>query len=139
VNRDFLARSYRTSLVMLAVAAPFALAYLGWRFALGLAAGTVLGVLNLRLVEELVVNWLRPEGPRVLRVALAAALKLAVVYVGGGVLLARGLLEPVPVAIGFPMVLAVIFLKALGRMYLARAGVEPLAPPATDAQGRGRR
>ncbi|MBI5838244.1 MAG: hypothetical protein HZB25_13475 [Candidatus Eisenbacteria bacterium] len=136
MEREFLARSYRTTLALLAVVALFTFVYLGPRAALGVAAGAVLGVLNLRLIEELVVHWLRPQGARVGRVALAALLKLALVYGAGYLLLARGWVDPLAAAAGFPMILAVIFLKALGRMYVARAGVEPPAPSATRGQGK---
>jgi hypothetical protein len=139
VNRDFLWRSYRTTAVLLGLLTPFVMMYAGPRFALGLLAGAVLGVLNLSLVEGLVVNWLRPQGARVARVALAAALKLALVFGAGGALLARRMVDPVPLAMGFPLVLAVIFFKALGRMYLARAGVAPLGQPAVESQGKERR
>jgi protein-S-isoprenylcysteine O-methyltransferase Ste14 len=139
MDRDFLARSYRSTMVLAAVAFPFVLVYLGPRFALGAGAGALLGLLNLRLVEGLVVNWLRPEGARVARVALAAILKLALVFGVGTALLASEAVPPAAVGVGFPLVLAVIFLKALGRLYLARAGVGPVAPPATHGHGEERR
>ncbi len=135
MNRDFLARSYRTTLALLAVVTLFALVYAGPRAALGIAAGALLGVVNLRLVEELVVHWFRPQGARVGRVLLAVALKLLLVYGAGFALLEARLVAPGPVAAGFPMILAVIFLKALGRAYLARAGAAP--PPRAATRGRG--
>lgn len=136
MNRDFLARAYRSTLVLTALALLFVGTYLGAKTALGVGAGAVLGVVNLRLVEELVVHWLRPGGARVWRVLLAAALKLALVYGGGWLLLARGYVAPGAVAAGFPAVLFVIFLKALGRLYLSRAGVTPMVPRAGREHGK---
>jgi len=135
MDRDFLARSYRATLVLLALALPFALVYLGPRFALGLGLGAVLGVINLRLIESLTVNVLRPEGARRGRVLLAAVLKLVLVYGVGYALLARGVGTPLSLAAGFPMVLAVIVLKALGRMLQARTAGAALGPV---APGEGR-
>jgi hypothetical protein len=139
LDRDFLARSYRTTLLLLALVVPFTLVYLGPRFALGVGAGAVLGVVNLRLIEELTVNLFRPAGARPARVAVAAVLKLALVYGVGLVFLVRGVGTPLSLAIGFPMVLAVIFFKAVGRLYLARAGAGPVGPQAAPGQGKEQR
>jgi len=136
LNRDFLARAYRSTLVLGTLAAPFLLVYTGSRTALGVLAGAGLGLLNLRLVEELVIHWLRPEGAKVGRVVLAVALKLALVYGAGYLLLSRGWVQPAAMAAGFPAVLAVIFLKSLGRLYLTRAGVEPWTTRAGREEGK---
>ena len=138
MDRDFLARSYRTTLGLAALAAAFAAVYLGPRFAVGMAAGAVLGVVNLRLIEELVVHWLRPQGARVGRVALAVLLKLVLVFGVGYVLLARHIVEPLPLAAGYPMVLAVMVLKAVGRLVVARTAASPAGEPAAHGHGKER-
>src|SRR5437016_2906401 len=108
MNLDFLRRCYRTTLVVLGIALPFALTYAGLRAGLGFVAAGLLGVLNLRLIEEFAVHLIRPDGPRRSRVVLAAAIKFPVVYGLGFVLLSRGVGSPPVLAAGFSTVFVVI-------------------------------
>ena len=135
MNHEFLARTYRTTLLTAAIATLFVLSYRGPRVALGFGLAAVLGTANLRLIESIVTHWIREGGPRKGRVLLAVALKLVLVYGGGFALLQGGLASPMVLAAGFTLVFAVILLKALGQLYLQRAGlVRRDAPRGTDAR-----
>jgi hypothetical protein len=130
MNRDFLARTYRTTLVTLGIVSLFVLSYRGPREALGFGLAALLGVLNVRFIESIAGSWIREGGPRKGRVALAVALKLVLVYGGGFALLASGLAPPIVLAAGFTLIFAVLFLKSLGLLYLVKSGtLRQEAPP----------
>jgi hypothetical protein len=135
VKLEFLARCYRSALFLIPLAGLFTLVYAGPLQAAGFVLAALLGVLNLRMIEECAVQWIRPGGARKGRLLAAVAVKMAVVYGGGFVLLTRGVGSPAALAGGFSMIFAVIVLKALGYFYVNRNRLETAAP-ATGAAGR---
>lgn len=120
MNLDFLHRSYRSALVVLPVAGLFVLAYMGPVQGAGFGLAALLGIVNVRLIEECAVQLLRVGGPRKLRFAMAALLKLVVVYGVGAFLLIKGVGSPAMLVAGFSLIFAVIVLKAAGRLYVDR-------------------
>ena len=120
MDRSFLRRAYGMTLGLMPLVSAYTALYLGWRAALSVALGAVLGVANFRLIEECAVHFLRPAGPARWKLAAAIGLKLPLLYTVGYLLLAAGWALPEPLAAGFGMIFAVIFLKALGRLWMER-------------------
>ena len=126
MNLEFLHRSYRSALVVLPVVGLFVFTYLGPMQGAGFALAALLGIVNVRLIEECAVQLIRVGGPRKLRFVLAALLKLVLVYGIGALLLIQGIGSPAALVAGFSMIFAVIVLKAAGRLYVDRT--QPAGP-----------
>ncbi len=103
-------------------------ALLGWAWALGFAAGTLVGAANLlflALLARLVLVSGRRNVPRILAVL---SIKVLIVYGGLAALLLWKTPPTVPVVLGFSLVLIVITLKAAGRALLSSDSMRIEAP-----------
>ncbi len=94
----------------------------GSRWALGFAGGAALGVANLLLLSALIraIVVLGRRDRR--RIAWLLAIKVPLVYGGLAALLLSRFAPPASVVIGFSLFLAVIVLKAIGRLITGREG-----------------
>ncbi len=129
-------RSYRTTLILLPVVAWLCWAYAGPHVAIGAVSGGVLGLLNLRFLEEVAVSLLDPRGPQKLRLVLAAVAKCVLVFGVGFALLNWKIGSPLALGLGFPMALFVAGMKIVGQAYISRAGGSP--DPALRAERKDR-
>ena len=109
---EFLNRTLRTAGIVLLVALPFDLFYFGVYPALAVLSGGVWGLLNFIFLSGLIRHAMRPEGADGRKVALFALFKFPLLYAAGYFLLRVPQFGPVPLLIGFSIVLAVLVLRA---------------------------
>jgi hypothetical protein len=135
IDLDFIHRVYRTSLVLVLIAAVLLWEALGAPSALGWMAGALLGLGMLAGVEWSVRRFIRPEAQtagRVLGASLAklgaAALALILAFLAAR----RGWLSLVWVLLGFTLPHAVIVLKLAGRILNARMRTRKNAEATTN-------
>lgn len=112
----FIRRVERTSLVAGSIGLLVLWAYAGPSALYGGVAGLALTLLNLRLLEILFRNLLRPEPQWNKRVAAALLLKLPLLMGGAALSLYVLRLPPLWFSVGFSFPLAVALLKVLGQM-----------------------
>ena len=115
---DFIARTLKTSGVLLLVAVPFGSYYYGFFPTLACLTGGVWGIINLHFLRVLVESVIRPEGIDKMRVFGLILVKFPMLYVSGYFLLTVSGFEVWHLLIGFSVPLAVMLLKALGRALL---------------------
>jgi hypothetical protein len=115
---DFLNRSLRTSGAVLLIFFPFGVYYLGFYPTLAVFSGGVWGIVNILFLSTVVRSAIRPEGVAVQPLILALLVKFPLLYLAGYALLKVPYFAPLNLLIGFSVCLAVILLKALGRMIL---------------------
>jgi len=111
---EFLARIRRTSLMATAMGALFAAVYASYATGIAFAAGALWSLANLSLLET-IVRSVTGGAHEQRRAWLAAAANLALL-VAGGFLLVK--LRVLPLAAGFTLPFAVIFLKSASRVLL---------------------
>lgn len=118
---DFLKRVRKTATVSGSVLAALVAVYAGAEAGLAFAAGAAWSLLNL-LVIEMLVRHLVADGDRRrlrrLRIAGVAMIKIPVLYALGFLLVRSELLPVTGLLAGFIWPLAVIVMKALGRLVL---------------------
>ena len=122
---EFLVRSLRTTGVLLLVALLFGVYYYGTYPALAFFSGGVWGMINLIFLTGLIRSALRPEGPDARRTLLFLLVKFPLLYLAGYFLLTVDYFDPVILLFGSMAVLAVIVLKAFGRLLLGLDGKKP--------------
>ena len=108
----FLNRTLRSAGIVLLIALPFGLYYMGVFPTLALFSGGVWGLLNFIFLSGLIRSAMRPEGADGRRVAVFALLKFPLLYAAGYFLLKVPQFGPVSLLIGFSIVLAVLVLRA---------------------------
>jgi hypothetical protein len=86
------------------------------RGALGFGAGAALGIANFLLLAALMGEIVTLEARSRRRIVFLVAIKVALVYGGLALLLASGFVPVISAVAGFSLILAVIVLKALGRV-----------------------
>ena len=115
---DFVDRTLKTSGVVLLIALVFGMYYFGINPALAFFFGGVWGMVNLILIKRLVTFAVRPEGVDVPAVVILALVKFPLLYASGFFLLKIEQFETLHLVYGFSSVLAVMVLKAAGRLML---------------------
>ncbi len=134
----FIHRVERTSLVAGSIGLLMLWAYVGPSALYGGVAGLALTLLNLRLLEILFRNLLRPEPQWNRRVAAALLLKLPLLMGGAALSLYVLRLPPLWFSVGFSFPLAVALLKVLGQMVNHRmSGGAPDRTTATKSVRHG--
>jgi len=113
---SFIARTLKTTCLVLLIFFPFGIYYLGFFSSLAILSGGIWGILNLILISMLVRFTLHPDGPDAGRAIAAAFVKFPLLYIGGYFLLKVPQFEPLYLMIGFSSILGVIILKLLGRL-----------------------
>lgn len=116
---SFLDRSLRTTAVVFLVLLPFSLYYIGVFSTLAAFSGGVWGMINLIFISALVRSAIRPGGADKSRTLILALIKFPLLYSSGFFLLMIDRFNPLHLLIGFTSVLAIIVLKAVGRLILS--------------------
>ncbi len=95
--------------------------YFGLPHGLAILAGAVWGSTNLFFIKQLVKNWLIPGQRDFLKIWVILGLKFPILYLAGFGLLKTGYLPELDLLIGFTLMMAVVFLKGLGRLFMESA------------------
>ena len=111
-------RSLRTTAVLLLVTIPFLLYYFGVWPTLAFLSGGVWGILNLWLLAHLIRFTIKSGGIDKRRALGVALYKFPVLYLAGFFLLRVDRFDPLIVLAGSTSTLAVMILKAVGRLML---------------------
>ena len=119
---DFLDRVRRTSIAAGLVVSLVVWFYKGPWPALGFISGCAWSLVNIQVLRLLVLQITNDPEKHKLRIAAVLALKVPVLYVIGYVLLKTGRLPAAGLLAGFAWPLAVIVLKAAGRLLLGLDG-----------------
>jgi hypothetical protein len=100
----------------------------GARWALGFVGGAAVGIANLLLLAALIRAILVPGRRDPVRLARLLGAKVLLVYGGLAALLVSRAFPAASVAIGFSLFLAVMVLKALGRLVTGAGPAGGMAP-----------
>jgi hypothetical protein len=90
--------------------------YYNFPFGLGLFLGTVWGCLNLFFISQLIIEAISLKKPNKGKIILIFLVKFPLLYFVGYVLLWLKYLPVESLVVGFTLIFAVTFLKALGRL-----------------------
>lgn len=115
---EFIYRTLRTTGIVLLVISPFLLYYFGLWPALAVFSGGVWGILNLWFIMHLVRVTIKPGGVDKSKMIGLMLYKFPVLYLSGYFLLKVQQFNPALLLIGAGAVLAVMVLKAVGRLML---------------------
>ena len=128
---DFIARTLKTTGVLLLLALAFGSMYFGFYDALALFTAGVWSMINLIFLSILVRSAVRTEGIDKIKVLGLLLIKCPLLYGAGIFILITPIFRPIPLIIGFSAVLIVMVLKAVARalLHLDNAG------PAHGSQG----
>lgn len=117
-DTDFIVRTLKTSGMVLLISFVFGTYYFGFYPTLAFLSGGVWGMINLMFIMHLVKATFRPDGIDTRRVILATLVKFPLLYTSGYFLLTIEMFKPTFIVYGFSLVLAIMTLKALGRLIL---------------------
>lgn len=115
---EFIYRTLRTTGIVLLVISPFLLYYFGLWPTLAVFSGGVWGILNLWFIMHLVRVTIKPGGVDKSKMIGLMLYKFPVLYLSGYFLLKIEQFNPLLLLIGAGAVLAVMVLKAVGRLML---------------------
>jgi hypothetical protein len=115
---DFIQRTLRTTGVLLLILFLVVVYYFGFYDGLALFSAGVWSMVNLIFLSALVRATLKPDGVNKSAVAVLAVVKFPLLYAAGYFLLTTDVFRPVPLVIGFSIVLIVMVLKAASRVLL---------------------
>ena len=118
MDRDFLKRSIRTSIIVTVISSPFTLLYLGYPIAWGFVAGAAWNIINVYLLSQVITNLITPHPSNKTLGAVAGILKFPVLYGIGYVILRYTNASVYGIMAGFSLILAIFLLKAIGIYYL---------------------
>jgi len=122
MNRDFITRSLRVSLIITLLFVPFLFLYLGQSAAWGFIAGAAWNILNVYLLSQMITRLVVPANANHAdkgTAALAGLLKFPVLYGLGYVFVRYTNASVYGILAGFSLILIVFVLKALG-IYIYR-------------------
>ena len=115
---EFIYRTLRTTGIVLLIISPFLLYYFGLWTALAVFSGGVWGILNLWFIMHVVRVSIRPGGADKQKMLGLLLYKFPVLYLSGFFLLKVNQFNPAHLLMGAGAVLAVMVLKAAGRLML---------------------
>lgn len=118
MDRDFLKRSIRASVIVTAILAPFTFLYFGIPTGWGFVAGAVWNIINVYLLSQVITNLITPHPSNKKLGAVAGVLKFPVLYGIGFVILSYTNPSVYGIMAGFSLILAIFLLKAIGISYL---------------------
>jgi len=121
---EFINRIIRTSLIVSALAFLFVAVYRNFPFGLGLFLGTAWGCLNLFFITQLVVEAFSLKKPNKGKLTLILLVKFPLLYYAGYILLRLRYFPVESLLIGFTLIFAITFLKALGQVLLSSVSRE---------------
>lgn len=116
---EFIYRIIRTSLIVSALSFFFVGAYYSFPFGLGLFLGTVWGCLNLFFITQLVTEAFSLKKPNKSKLILILLVKFPLLYFIGYILLWLKYFPVESLLVGFTLIFAVTFLKAVGQLILS--------------------
>ncbi len=117
-NFDFITRTLRTTGVLLLIVFVVGIYYFGFYDSLAVLSAGIWSMVNLIFLAALVRTALKPDGVDKLAAAGLALIKFPLLYAAGYFLLTVEFFRPIPLLIGFSMVLVVMVLKAAARAFL---------------------
>ena len=103
-------------MIVSALAFLFVSVYYSFPSGLGLFLGTVWGCLNLFFITQLIIEAISLKKPNKGKVILILLVKFPLLYFAGYALLRLRYFSAESLIIGFTLIFAVTFLKALGRL-----------------------
>lgn len=115
---EFIGRTIKTSALVLLFAFPFLLYYIGLFGSLSFLSGAIWGILNLMLLTSLVQSVIRPGGAQGARAVVVGLVKFPLLYGCGFFLLTIEQFDVRWLLAGGTLSLAVIILKAGGRLLI---------------------
>ena len=121
---DFIARTLKTTGVLLLLCLAFGSMYFGFYDALALFTAGIWSMINLIFLSILIRSAVRPDGIDKMRVLGLLLIKFPLLYAAGFFILLTPIFRPIPLIIGFSAVLIVMVLKAVARalLHLDNAG-----------------
>ena len=120
VDARFLRRVHLSSLFMTLLFAAVSATTLSPAWGLAFLVAGLWSTANFWVLERLLRAAMQPQGRDLITIAVAAVVKLPVLYALLLWMLMRGGFEAVPMAAGLSMPLVVIVLKAIGRSLVTR-------------------
>ncbi len=118
MDRNFLKRSIRTSVIVTVILSPFTLFYFGIQTGWGFTAGALWNIINVYLLSQVVTNLITPHPSNKTLGAVAGILKFPVLYGIGYIILSYTNPSIYGIMAGFSLILAIFLLKAIGGYYL---------------------
>jgi len=118
----FITRSLKLTALLSGLGFIFASVYLGAGWGLGFILGAAWGIGNLYLIKRLIELSVRLEGRDLAAVVILVLVKFPLLYGLGYLILSRSWYPFWAPVIGFSLPLAVIVLKAIGRVLLGIEG-----------------
>jgi hypothetical protein len=115
LNPDFITRTLKTTGVVLLLALAFGSVYFNFYDALALFSAGVWSMINLIFLSMLIRAAIRPEGIDKVKVLGLMLIKFPILYAAGFFLLITPIFRPIPLIIGFSIVLFVMSMKAIAR------------------------
>lgn len=128
---DFLERSLRTFSIVLLIFLPFGLYYFGIFPTIAVFSGAVWGIVNMLLLARLIRSVLRPGGVEHFGPVAMVLFGFLMLFVAGYFLLTVPQFDPLHLLIGFSGLFGIMFLKALGRVFV---GADEDAPAGRNVQ-----
>jgi hypothetical protein len=117
-NLDFIARTLRTTGVLLLILFVVSLYYFGFYDSLAMLSAGIWSMINLIFLSALIRTVLKPDGIDKMAAAGLALIKFPLLYAAGYFLLTVDVFRPIPLVIGFSIILVVMVLKAVARAFL---------------------
>ncbi|OGC79731.1 MAG: hypothetical protein A2W07_07035 [candidate division Zixibacteria bacterium RBG_16_43_9] len=141
---EFINRIIRTSLIVSALSFLFVSVYRNFLFGLGLFLGTAWGCLNLFFITQLVVEAFSLKKPNKGKLTLILLIKFPLLYYAGYILLRLKYFPVESLLIGFTLIFAITFLKALGQVVLPSVSrgdkkISPLNPDKINSTNKSLR
>lgn len=118
MDRDFIKRSIRASVVVTVILTPFTFLYLGVQTGWGFTAGAAWNIINVYLLSQVIINLITPHPSNRKLGAVAGVIKFPVLYAIGYLILRYTNPSVYGIMAGFSLILAIFFLKAIGIYYL---------------------
>ena len=130
---EFINRVIRTSLIVSVLLFLFVAVYRNFPFGLGLFLGTAWGCLNLFFITQTIVEAFSLKKPNKGKLMLILLVKFPLLYSAGYLLLRLKYFPVESLLIGFTLIFAITFLKALGQVVLSSFSreekkISPLRP-----------
>ncbi len=118
LDLDFIERTLKTSGIVLLVALVFGVVNYGLWDGLAFFSGGVWGLVNLMLLKKFVEEAFKPDGIDGPSVLVLGLVKFPLLYVSGYYLMSVEYFDVMLLLYGFSTILAIMLLKAIGRVML---------------------
>jgi hypothetical protein len=115
---DFILRTLKTTGVVLLVALLFGTMYFGFYDGLAVFSAGIWSMVNLIFLSAFIRAAVRPDGVDKLTVFGLAFIKFPLLYAAGYFLMTADIFRPLPLLVGFSIIIVVMALKAVARALL---------------------